>query len=637
MRDLHGAALLGVALLLVVPARAQHDRLQQVVQRAIADLAEPAKVADAVRVLENLGPAVVPALRERLHWSRRPDTPVPVQLQALYVLGRLGRDAVQALPEVRDVIGADDSEVANQALWTLSRLLPFLRDDACDAVRDQLRRMTRLDGTSLAIAVAQTRLGSEPSPAQMLANLRFRDVTCIAACRWLVAHADEDFDGRQRVFEALCARRERAMVRELLPWKDRSSERFVAVDLAEAWLAMSKQPLDAMAARALLDHWHVDSRRRAMLWLQDHGAALPLGERADLVGRLWDVDPTIIASTAESFAAWGAAGLVALAPLRLMQRTQANPELAKRCGEAAERVCAACRGMAAADRALLATIDAALQLQPPPAGEPAACTPAGMQLGAEILAAVEWSGGDVCSRVLEACERAGACDATVVRAVFSLVMSQDAAVACAAFACLARRGGAVRSAFDGTDVNIDEELAWLTRFGGAEGARTCAVEAAAWILVHDRTPLLDVRGAIDSGNLRLVVRGLAENVRRNAPLTAGLDVRLQALAALPAGQQLVLHLDGVEQDRVLPIDLRDPVRRLAAVALAQQGRRVEAKDLDDLVRSECGVGLADLPAQVTVMGRPDLLALLDRFEADCRLRLGVPAELAWPRAEPARR
>ncbi|MEO6598094.1 MAG: hypothetical protein ABIP94_25395 [Planctomycetota bacterium] len=49
-----------------------------------------AKQVDAVRTLESLGTHAVPALRERLHYLRRVDTPTVVQAQVLYVLARLG-------------------------------------------------------------------------------------------------------------------------------------------------------------------------------------------------------------------------------------------------------------------------------------------------------------------------------------------------------------------------------------------------------------------------------------------------------------------------------------------------------------------------------------------------------------------
>ncbi|MEO6594294.1 MAG: hypothetical protein ABIP94_06040 [Planctomycetota bacterium] len=624
----------------------QSDRLQQQIQHAIADLGDPSKVAEAVRKLENLGPMVVPALREVLHYSRRPDAPVAVQSQALYVLGRRGRAAVSALPEVRDIIGDDnDGEVGHQALWTLSMLVPFLSDDACDAIEDLLkRRASRLEAVAGGIVMAQTRLGANPTTKNLLYHLDARGVQCIAACRWLAAHADEEIEQRQTLLDALSRRREQVMTHAALAWKDRPSERLAAVDLAEAWLAMSKQPLDALAARALLEHWHPDSRRRAVLWLQENGASLPLAERADLVARLWDVEPSILLSTCDAFAAWGEHGLVALAPLRLVQKSHKDAEVAARCGQAADRVLAACQGLAAGDRALLASIDAVLQSPSPPdlPADVAAGASANPRLAAEILSMAEWSGVEVLSALLEVVGRASADRADVLSVVFGLATSRQPGVAAVALAWLAGRGTALRGSLRALDVDLAFELAWLARFGVLDEVRTTAVEAAAWIDIGVDALLADVVAAIDSANLRFVARSLAELQRRGVDLGTAVP-HLRDLTMLPAGQTLPLQVRGVERDQVLPFDLGEPVRVLAALALARLGLVVEAPGtetagLDSVVRRRCGVGLSDLPAHVAQLRQTDhLRALLDELEADCRQRLGVPMHLAWPTVVPVSR
>src|SRR5262245_53843204 len=98
---------------------------QMTVAEAMADLERPARAAGACEVLLRAGGAAVPPLRALLQQPVEGAGAVDVatRMAALYVLGRLGRDAVSALPEVSEIFRERGAAgLRRQALWTLGEL-----------------------------------------------------------------------------------------------------------------------------------------------------------------------------------------------------------------------------------------------------------------------------------------------------------------------------------------------------------------------------------------------------------------------------------------------------------------------------------------------------------------------------------
>lgn len=610
----------------------QQDRWQALVDRTLAQLADPAQRLGALRTLEHLGPRLVPILRQRLDAPARRDASPQLQADLLWVLSRFGRDALPALPELRDIVRGDDVPVAIEALATLTALAPFLDADQGAAVRDDLEHAyADVKNQTLGGLLAwQLQLGSEPEPRTLTQYLEYTNgVGCTAACRWLVARAEHDFAGRDELLLAVDANRQKAMQRLEVAF-DRGAQ-FADADLAEAWLALSKRPLDALAARGLLSHRLPDERRRGVAWLADNGAALPRPERADLVVRLWDGDPAIVAAACEALAGWGRAGLVGLAPLRWF--AAAHPDQAARaaCVAAADAIVAATTAeLAADDAALVRALDLALR------GEPAGPTPTalgavGRELAADVLHLAQWHDPDRLAAVLELLDVAEP-GPPVVGKVYSWLKTDRPELARAALAWLARHAAAARAVLDvRSQGDVFGECVRLPRFWVPGLATTTALEATAWFqtVAASRDDLVAL---LDDGNTRWVARALAELVARPDEL-AGLESRLLQLLALPADTPLRLALRTPwDRPQVHPCRLAEPTRVLAALALAVREQVLpDANGLGEFVRRRCGVPLADLVPFVAEQRRTGALpALLDAIEAECRKELGVPPDLRWP-------
>jgi hypothetical protein len=603
-------------------APAQSERLRQIVANAIADLAEPAKSEPALRRLEALGPSIVPLLRAHLQRGERDLATGNV----LYVLGRCGRAALPAVPELCDVLGSGDETLCCQAMWVLGRIAPFLSEEQSSAVRERARVCAGHRDEQAGVLVAVLGLGATPGLETLRAQLRHGGT--VAACTWICAQADAEVPKAAELTDAVAERLQ--LVSRRLEVQFEFGTPYEAAPLAEAWLALTKKPLDALTARGLLGHWHPDQRRRAIAWLHDHGAALPAIEREDLVARLWDGDAQLVALAASALGEWGRAGMVGLAALRQRQRTLADASLRERCAGAADAIVAACADLAPADRAWLAAIDAHLRGDPQarPAAPP---SEAARALAASMLRFAQWNEPATLAAVLELFDGPPPCD-NAVRAVYGWLCTRDAPVAHMALAWLARQGSAVRRAaalrtFD----PLPDECVRLARGWVAFPAGPTAIEAIAWFQSAGATTD-ELADLVESPNTRLAVRGLVEQVMRPTSRIATTE-RLRTLLAMPDDQPLLLLLKDEENGMGFDLTpLAAPVRTLAAIALADRDVKLSPDyGLEELVRKACGVALDGLPAWVKAR-RADgtLTATLDAIETDCRRRLGVPAELRWP-------
>ncbi|MBL8754683.1 MAG: hypothetical protein JNK15_15370 [Planctomycetes bacterium] len=626
--------LFASALLAQSPATRPPDpRLQQIVQRALAELDQPERARDGLRTLENLGAKGVPFLIEVLQWQQRDRTSPQVKNQVVYVLGRLGADALPALPELRAFLRNDADELGRQSMWALTMLAPHLDADQLLAVHDDLRRSPRSHTTLTmknvlgnAIALAQ-----QPTLTGLLQALSTYDTTAAAASRWLLAHPTAHAEHRTELLAALVNLLQRGAVRDPVRWRGAMQGGFANGDAAEAWLRLSGEPLGVLTARALLDHWQPDQRRAAIAWMADHGRTLPFRERADLVARLWDSDTGLQVAAAEALGRYGRAGLVALPGLRLLcagpdERTRAAAS------RAAVAILADCSTLPATDVAWLTAIDATLggAVGTAPAAK---CSPAGLEAMTEILWLAQWNDAPTLARVLSLVEHAGPVRDDTMQAVFGWLVHDDAAVVDHACAWLARRGPAACRAFTaGLDGGDNEALRRLVRWSMPMADERTSLELLAHLTVAEATTGEQRRDLLDDENSRIVGRGLASMLADARDALPPATQRLRQLTRPVDRPVVVLRVGKWDDGLRLDVDLSPLVRTLAAVALADLELEIEpTPGLDDVVRRTLGVSLAELPRHVADLRAANRLpALLDHVEDQCRLALGVPPHLRWP-------
>lgn len=635
------AALLASLLAAQTPA-AKPDRRTEFLRQSLAALDDPERHQDTIDRLTHFGSSLAEPIRQLLRQRRRDNLSPRVQQGLLQVLGNFGRAASSTWRDVFELLREDDVATAHVALWTLGMLSPFLTNDQNLAIRTDLRRLPREVGGHTLAGVLDAITGiNEDSIAQSWQLwLEHGDVECLATCRWLRQRhtAGMPIEDRSAVVARIEQRLGTCTERSTWSWGDYGRARFVAPDLAEAWLALTGSPLDARCARALLDHWHVDTRRRGLSFLREHGAALPVRERVDVVARLWDHDPTVAELAAGVLADWQLQGCVGLAPLRLLQQTHASPTVRGACERAAAAILAAGVALAEPDRALLATIDAALRGEPLTAAEVAATAPAGeraRELAGEVLHLAGWSPAPRLEAALEALAAAGPATRDAQWAVFGWLLRDDAAVVGTAWSWLVRqRIASWLPAEIGTGESFEHFVLRYCRYLAAPAARPVAIEAAAWLLTEN-CDLADLRLGLDSEDHRRVSRCLAELLSRRAgSLRESSDtLRRLVAAAGPRGVHFEDRSFG-RRDRFTPVDvdLAAPVRVLAGMALAELGEELPTDEaLVELVQHHCGCRPAELAERMTAWRQSgELLRRLDALEADCRQRLGVPPHLRWP-------
>jgi hypothetical protein len=606
-----------------VTKNAGGDPRARIVQQAIADLADPTRELDAQRRLVNVGAFAVPALREQLQ-RRRDEVPDAHRVAMVSALGRFGRAAVPALPELRQSLEADGGTLTVVAAWSIGNVLPFA--DAA-GYRDVVTDVQRLGASvsdadpRLATLFWQARLGAPTTESMLCGWLRQEAVGTIAAARWIRAHP-LTIENRSVVQGLLRDRLEERMQRMPVSWQGPRPGWFGNDDLADAWRALSRAELDGVVARALLDDWVVDDRLVAIAWLRDHGATLPFRERADLVGRLWDRSPDVAIATAEALGAWGKAGLVGLAPLRSHQAAGLDERFAAACGAAADLIVASFASSDEAERELVAACDAATRRTRPAAAK-AKPTAAMQQLAAEVLFLGQWQDAVCCAHLLDAVDAAWANDDDTVRAVCGWLQHDDGATVAAAFAWLARCGTPATDA-------VAAPLPWFVRYSVAFGARPAATEAMAWLATARGEPGT-LRELCSDENLRTTARALAALLAQPTATSLPSPERLRELASLQVGHVLV-QAHNRDDGIAIGNDVSAPMRALAAIALADAKLELPADPaLAKVVKDRCGVELPSLQAHVaTLREKGELVALLDRLEAEMRTCMGVAPALRWP-------
>jgi hypothetical protein len=613
---------------------AQNARVAQRVDAALLVLADKTAAPDAVRELQHLGPAVVAPLRARLRADHVPPLAPEVCVQVVHVLGRLDRHAVSALPELRALLRDERAGVPQQAMWALAMLAPFLPAAACSDVRNDLATLDprQLQTMMCCVLLHALQLGDEPSVPKLLEALVEWDAPAIAACRWLKAYPDAHRHEHAAFCERLVQRLEAALQREPIRWMGPAPGSPVAAELADAWLALTREPLNAATARALLDHDLVDVRRRAVAWMHDHGAALPLLARADLLGRLWDVDATLVEAAARAFAAWGCDGLVALPALRALQRaTPGTP--ANACGRAADAIVAATAGWPDADRAWLAEVDAALrgvEGRGAPAAGRAALSPRALAASTDLLLLAQWCAPSTVEALLGLCPEP--CPPQTLLAVFGAITA-DGDVASLACAWLARHAAAARAAL-ATVGDVDTTLGLAARAASGR-AQPAAVELAAHVALAGADDAL-LAQAIDAAEGRTLTHALALALSRPAlpPQVAALAPRLRELLAAPARMAVEARHGGVRFP--LAADLTDQLRSLCAIALCVLDEPFDPpKGFAHALRSATGLELEGLRERVAELRRSGgLIAVLERVEDGCRAAMDVPAGSRWPPLRP---
>ncbi|MFN3244771.1 MAG: HEAT repeat domain-containing protein [Planctomycetota bacterium] len=614
------------------PAR-KNGRIERLVARSIEELRDDDKRLDAIRRLQNLGKLAVPHLAVRIDEQRREGFSRQQQIDMLYVIGKLGRDGLPALGAIRSWVRDGDHEVAQQLVDTLGELAPFFEDDQAAAVRDDWRRSLRnAPLRDVDVLMQQLNIPGSPSWPQIRSYLESTfsgSATCIAMCRWLTAHASELAADEERTVAALQARLEQDLVRKRVTFS-RTPDRTEPY-VAAAWRAITAAPLNAECARALLTHPKVDQRHRATLWLADHGAPLPLEERADLVGRLWDGNADVARSAAEALGRWGRNGLVGVPALTFMaERHEAEP-VRKACREAVAKVRDALQGLQDVDRAWLeAAVDTLLDQNGWPPQVPP--SPRGKQALTELLLLGQWSHAPRVARLLDLVDRTRP-TADQIGAVYGWLTRDDQVIADAALSFLARHASFADEAAEArgaTDLQVEwTRLAahWVTY-----PSRGTAFEAGAWITTHG-VPSSDLLDLLDEQNSRLIARALAALLVEHPDRLQGVQPTLQRLA--DHGGPLQWRTSPRHEWRRTSYDLSVAVRVLATLALARHGVVPEdRKQLSERIQEHCGVALSELPNFVAAAPADELCKIVDRMEQLCRQALQVPAHLDWPRTQP---
>jgi len=612
----------------------------QMAEQAFADLDDEAKFAAACERLERAGPRVVEFVRQRLRPEARATASFRQIRGLLYVLAKRGKEALPALPELRTMLREIDDLVRDEALeqslcWALAAVLPFVDSEVGSAVHADAETMFKRRHEALGMMCAMAVYADDPGDRVLLADATATPPFA-PACRWLCARAEDFPYDRTQFAEALDAHRKK--LQACPPYR---TEAFPdASEVTAAWLALSRAPLDALAARALLRHYDQARRTEAATWLREAGADLPVRERADLVAALWDPEPTVRNAAATTLAAWGPSGIVGLAVLRHMQLEHADPAFRTVCKRAGDTVVAAFADVSAADRTLIAAIDMSLQGRRDEAPTVAASSPSALGRCGELLLMAPWCHAERLDAALHCLADAGDLDHDAHQALIGWLFLGDSNVAATAWSWLAKDPAATRAAFEtGEAWSFADRLLALTpglrRFAAPLDDRMAAfgeaIEATAWLLdgVGTNAERLE---ACAKGNTRRIVRSLAAMLMADESARLDPDV-LTRLRAGAVDERVVVVLRP-DAESWCNADLRPHVRVLAALETAAQGLPLPTDDatLDELLTTWCGATTADLPATLARWRRDgELGKRLDAIEADARRLLGVRQHLSWPR------
>jgi len=631
---------------LVLPAMfvlAQTDRVVEpranawttMVETAFADLNDEAKYADACERLERAGPRVVEFARQRLTIEARASASARQLRGLLYVLAKRGKEALPAVPELRTMLrelsDIERNPLVDQALcWALLALMPFVDDPTAATIERESGALIFRTGDEGALLRDMAAIGDDPGEERLLQRAtseRFHH----AACRWLVARAEDLPYDRARCTAALDACRQTIEVR-----LNSGSRGSMAAEVTDAWLAVGRAPLDARAALALLRHWDPGRRTRAVAWLRERGSTLSAPERALLAAAAWDPDSSVRSSAATTLAAWGQPGIVGLAALRHLQACHPDAAYRAHCAASADKVLAAFDDEPPADRALFTAVDLCLQgrIAEAPAVGPASAT--AMARVGEMLHLSAWSRADRIDAALRRIEAAGELDTEATKAVIAFLSLGDLEVRGTAWSWLARHPDAARDALAARVVTTSAALLEDLVSGVNPELRGEAIEAMAWIECG-RATASDLRHFCTAGTSRHAVRGLAEALAREPGEVVVGPAPLRRLLAGEIEPEIKIVKDVMTmrvREFVVAADLRPHVRVLAALQTAAQGLPLPTDDatLDELLTTWCGATTADLPATLARWRRDgELGKRLDAIEADARKLLGVRQHLSWPR------
>src|SRR5262245_4967588 len=236
------------------------------VQRAVDDLGEPLRAATAADVLVRAGPDAVARVAAVVALPQRYVEPRPRVLGALYVLGRLGRSALVALPVLESATEDRDWGIADQALWALAEVGQYADAEVRARLADDFaadRPPALVAALRLPVRVCRSRLllGEAPGDEALRADLCADDAgRVIAACLQLRSAHFATGAARDELHNCLRIQLETAFLPLAAPW-DPSPLRAAASALAAAWLQMSngereRDPrLRLLVGRGLVSHY----------------------------------------------------------------------------------------------------------------------------------------------------------------------------------------------------------------------------------------------------------------------------------------------------------------------------------------------------------------------------------------------
>jgi len=595
-------------LFCIASAPAQAPTLQPRIDAAIADLAEPQKAHAAAEFLERLGPKALPALRAVLQAQHRLQEPDLRVCNTLYVLGRMGRGAVAALPDVRDVVDAERNDRQRQALWAMGQICAFAGEDERGSCADVVARHRRdADGLLCGLVRERLRLSTQPGVERLRFDLKtnYADLE-VAAADHLAATLDQPLPERDELLELVQQALARELARDDLPWRDR--EVAAAPYLAAVLVAVRGVGSDLLVARGLLHHFDAFERRRGLVLLREADDLAPV-ERADMLSLLWDADADVAEYAVGTLLAWASNGVIGLAPLRHLAARPGDAAFQRRRREAADRIVAATP--AAAD------LDAVL------AGNAASGVPAA-ELFHLVLLGAEWCADDSCKRLLA--DAHDIVDATTIGAVRRLLANACAETRAAAWSWLACRGRALLAAWP----EAEDEIGWLPIVIAYPATAGLTMELHAWMLAGADAKVAELRTALDGDASRLVLRAICELVRRGGDDLRGSVAMLRHLDE-SAWPRMLLPRRGSESPLVVAVDLTNEVHRAVAVGRALAGDA--AWDAPELVTFVAAQRHLDKDAATAwLASHRDAAAardLVTELEAVARARLGSEA-LALP-------
>lgn len=629
-----------VVVAMVVAAPAQQSRLQETFAKHYADLDSGTRAEDAARALVHLGKAAVPMLRERLQTQNRSGESQPRVHGAMYVLARIGKPAVEAWPELTVIHRAATDDLKRQAFWTMSQLLPWADDEQATTLEKDYQQATWVRGNEDYSVVMtgwwQMQLHREPSPSnllRMLGDAGARDLALsglspqrlTAAANWIAAHPEFAPGDLATIEKLLIERLDEAQQMAVIPWEQSWDSGWAAPMLAEALLAVRPAPLGSATARALLQHWDPDQRLRAAAWFEDGGHALPVLERAAIVGCIWDGEASIAKTAVNALSAWGRNGLVGLPALRWLERHAPDRAFADLCRETAERVIASTRTGDGPAGETATALDAALRGVD--AARPELVDPTTVH---DVLIGARWTGADELQRLLQFHDECGLKAEPVAPHLLRLAFVAGNETATVALAWLAGHPDATALAA-GKDRDPMASY-WAIRTYACPQNYGVSIEACAWLRIP-RVPTTEALRdqALASSDLRRVTRGLAAAIANSPGVLPACRDSLRELVALPDDWISTVPPERREWPTTLQTDLSTETRLLAAIALCSFGDlEFDATLVAETVRKECGVEVLDLPAWVTAQRENGTLAaFLDGVEASCRERLSVRHGV-WP-------